>query len=114
MLPLGQEVAVDLGVGLPIVLAGEQMIPLDLALPDGLAKEGILFPSSGHDADKATSAAVDAAKVLQSGQLAIGHIDEITLLEQLAQQLGRICQPQEKSCCTQPGQRQTMAVQGPQ
>jgi hypothetical protein len=83
--PPGQEVAVDLGVGVSVVSTGEQVIPGDLALLDGLTKEPILFPGPGHHTDETASVAIDAAKVFQGGQHAIGHIDEVGSLEQLAQ-----------------------------
>jgi hypothetical protein len=47
----------------------------------------ILFPGSGHDADKTSATAADAMKVVRGGQLTVGHIDEVRSLEQLAQAL---------------------------
>jgi hypothetical protein len=60
---------------------------LDLALPDALAELSILFPGSGHDADKASATAADATQVFGGGQLTVGHIDEVRGLEQLTQAL---------------------------
>src|SRR5258708_32621288 len=63
------------------------MSPLDFALPDVLSEQSILFPGSGHDADKASATVADAGKVLGGGQLTVGHIDEVRVLEQVTQAL---------------------------
>ena len=83
--PLGQIVAIQLGIGFSIVLARQEVSPLDLALPNTLAKLSILFPGSGHDTDKAPTTAADAGQILGGGQLTVGHIDEVGTLEQLTQ-----------------------------
>src|ERR1019366_7561407 len=63
------------------------MRPVDLTLPDALPEASILLPGSGHDTDKASATAADAAQVLGGGQLTVGHIDEVRGLEQLTQAL---------------------------
>ena len=83
----GQVVAVGLRVGVTVVFAGQQVNPVNLIVPDLLAKHAILLAGAGHHADEAAPTGGQAAEVLFGGQFAIRHIDEVGALEQPAQAL---------------------------
>ena len=76
----GGIVAIAFGFGFAIILSRVNELPVDLSLPNCVAKSLILPPRPGHHGNKLAVPLRNLAKVLFSGELAVSHINEVSSL----------------------------------